>query len=136
MKLEYMEVLKSQFLGSTINTDASYSEVPILTITPAPPGGISAKAICMLGGHGFINDIMITDPGYKYSSAPTITALAGTVTTGQVQTFTVTINKDRQSIFTWDLENAIEINENAVIQVVDRVFMDTTNFVTNANFYI
>jgi hypothetical protein len=116
----------SAVMDSTIPTQASYSSVPILTITDAPSGGINATAICTLGGNGFINNIIITNPGAGYITVPTITAPAGNVTTGQVQTFTVTINLDRQRIFTWDLKTSIDLNENGLIQIVDRVFMNTS----------
>jgi len=116
----------SAVMDSTIPTQASYSSVPILTVTPAPSGGINATAICTWGGNGFINNIIITNPGAGYITVPTITAPAGNVTTGVVQTFTVTINLDRQRIFTWDLKTSIDLNENGLIQIVDRVFMNTS----------
>jgi len=82
--------------------------------------------ICTLDSNGFIDNVIITNPGVGYITVPTITAPAGTVTTGQVQTFIVEINLDRQRIFTWDLKTSIDLNENGLIQIVDRVFMNTS----------
>ena len=79
-----------------------------------------------LTSNGFIDNVIITNPGVGYITVPTITVPAGTVTTGQVQTFIVEINLDRQRIFTWDLKTSIDLNENGLIQIVDRVFMNTS----------
>jgi len=40
------------------------------------------------------------------------------MTTGVVQTFTVTTNFDRQRTFTWDLKTSIDLNENGLNQIV------------------
>jgi len=67
----------SAVMGSTIPTQASYSSPPILTITAAPSGGVNATAICTLGSNGFINNIIITNAGERYTAVPTITAPLG-----------------------------------------------------------
>ena len=56
------------------------------------------------------------------------------MTTGVVQTFTVTTNFDRQRIFTWDLKTSIDLNENGLNQIVDRVLTNTPGLSTTQIF--
>ena len=116
----------SAVLGSTIDTDASYSSPPILTITEAPSGGVNATAICTIGSNGFINSIIITNAGERYTEVPTITAPLGTITgtsTGSnTQPFVVSLNLDRRRIYTWDLINEIVLNENGKVSLIDKLF--------------
>ena len=94
----------SAVMGSTIQTEASYSVPPILTITPAPSGGVNATAICTLGGNGFINNIIISNAGERYTEVPTITAplgtQSGTAVGSKTQVFVVSLNIDRHRIYT------------------------------------
>lgn len=126
----------SAVLGSTIPTTASYSVAPILTITPAPEGGVNCTAICTLGGNGFIDNIIITNAGERYITAPTITAPVGTVSgtdpaTSVRQSFIISINLNRRRIYTWDLMNEIILNENGKISLIDKLFSfnATSNFI-------
>jgi len=72
------------------------------------------------GGGGFnllcprVRVLSLLRPGAGYLLVPIITAPQGNVTTGVVQTFTVTINLDRQKMFTWDLKTSIKwVNSNS-----------------------
>ncbi len=116
----------SAVMGSTIPTQASYSSPPILTITAAPSGGVNATAICTLGSNGFINNIIITNAGERYTAVPTITAplgnITGTSAGSKTQEFTVSLNLDRRRIYTWDLINEIVLNEKGKISFIDKLF--------------
>jgi len=128
--------ITSAVIGSTIPTNASYSSVPLLVVSDAPLGGVNATAICTLGGNGFINNIIITNAGERYTTPPTITAPIGTVggtdpNTTVPQSFIITINLDRRRIYTWELMNEIILNENGKISLIDKLFSfgATTNFI-------
>jgi autotransporter-associated beta strand protein len=59
------------FTGLT-NTTGVYSYVPWVTFS-SPPSGTNATGIAILNQAGQVFDIVVTDPGSGYTSAPTIT---------------------------------------------------------------
>jgi len=69
-----------------------------------------------------LSSITITNPGTGYTTAPTITL---SPSNGGV-VLKAFINIQKRRIFEWDLENAIEINENRVIEIVDRAYINTS----------
>jgi len=104
----------------------STSSPPTITFSPHPPGSsnINATAIANVSVvNGPISSITITNPGSGYTTAPTITV---TLPGGGGAILKAFINIQKRRVFEWDLENAIEINENALIQVVDRVYTNTS----------
>jgi len=72
--------------------------------------------------NGPISSITITNPGSGYTTAPTITLSPSNGVAGSI----AYINIQKRRIFEWDLENAIEINENGIFQVVDRAHINTS----------
>jgi len=107
-------------------TGLSTGSPPIITFSPHPPGStnVNATATANVVG-GSITSITITNSGSGYTTAPTITlTVNGTVIT--VAVLKAFINIQKRRVFEWDLENAIEINENALIQVVDRAYINTS----------
>lgn len=62
------------------NDGYGYTSPPIITITPAPPGGVSAKAYAKLissGGVSSVKQIILEHAGIGYTIAPTITISGG-----------------------------------------------------------
>ena len=103
----------------------STSSPPIITFSPPPSGSsnVTATAVCTVSVvNGPISSVTITNSGSGYIIAPTIT-LSPANGVGQLKAF---INIQKRRVFEWDLENAIEINENALIQVVDRAYTNTS----------
>jgi len=96
---------------------------PTKAFTPHPSGSsnVNATATVNVVG-GSITSITITNPGTGYTTAPTITL---SITNGGA-VLKAFINIQKRRVFEWDLENAIEINENALIQVVDRAYINTS----------
>jgi len=106
-----------------------YTTAPILSLTAAPTGGVKSTAIMNLL-NGIPYSITITDFGFGYTTAPLITLSGGTVDVagGTVPpTIVSTINLDRKREFEWDLDNPIELNENALIQIVERQFINASS---------
>jgi len=119
----YDKVLEVVILNG--GTGYSTSSPPIITFSPHPPGSsnIQATAIANVSvANGPISSITITNPGSGYTTAPTITLLPDNGG-GVLKAY---INVKKRRVFEWDLENAIEINENALIQVVDRAYINTS----------
>ena len=103
-----------------------YFSEPILTLTSAPTGGIRATATCTIE-NGVPNTVTITNPGFGYTAPPVITISGGGGGTGTLPTIVATINLDRKREFEWDLESPIELNENSLIQIVDRVYINASS---------
>ena len=106
-------------------TGYSTTSPPIITFSPHPPGSTNINATAVANVtvvNGPISSITITNPGSGYTTAPTITLSPSNG--GAVLIAYINIRKRR--VFEWDLENAIEINENALIQAVDRVYINTS----------
>jgi len=117
----------SQIKSVTITTPGTvfYFSVPTITFTPPPTGGILATGTVIIV-NGVPNTFIVTNPGLGYIAPPIITISGGGGGGGTAATFTAFVNKDNKREFEWDLENAIEINENALIQVVDRAYTNTS----------
>jgi len=110
-----------------LNGGSGYSTTspPIISFSPHPPGSsnVNATAVANVNvANGPISSITITNPGTGYTTAPTITL---SITNGEA-VLKAFINIQKRRVFEWDLENAIEINENALIQVVDRAYINTS----------
>jgi len=99
---------------------------PVWTLTTPPTGGIRATATCTIET-GVPNTVTITNPGFGYTAPPVITISGGGGGTGTLPTIVTTINLDRKREFEWDLESPIELNENALIQIVDRVYINASS---------
>ena len=96
---------------------------PIISFSPHPPGSSNVNATATANAvGGSITSITITNPGTGHTTSPTIT-LSPTNGGAVLKAF---INIQKRRVFEWDLENAIEINENALIQVVDRAYINTS----------
>ena len=99
---------------------SGYTSTPTLTLTPHAPGSsnVRATATCTIS-NGRINTVTITNPGTGYTTAPTINVTGGGDGGSILKTY---IYIPKRRVFEWDLENAIELNENGVIHLVDKVF--------------
>jgi len=98
-----------------------YYSVPVLTFSNPPTGGILAT------GHfnivsGVPTSITITNRGLGYTADPTISISGGGGGAGIVATFLSKINLSKKREFVWNLQNPIQLNENGLIQIVDRVY--------------
>ena len=115
--------LFSSVSSARINTPRTifYFSEPLLTFTTPPTGGVRATATCTLV-NGVPNTLTITNPGYGYTTPPVITISGGGGGTGTAATFATTINLSKKREFVWDLETPIQLNENGIIQIVDRVY--------------
>jgi len=102
----------------TAGTQFYFSE-PTITFAAPPTGGVRATGTVSII-NGVPNTITITNSGSGYTSAPTITITAGG--SGTLPTFITTINLSKKREFVWNLENPIELDENGLIQIVDRVY--------------
>ena len=111
-----------------------YFSEPLLTLTTPPTGGIRATATCTIV-NGVPNTITITNAGFYYLVTPAITISGGRGGTSTATTFITTINLSKKREFVWDLENPIELNENGLIQIVDRVYSGGGISTTTANIY-
>jgi hypothetical protein len=121
---------------SVENGGSGYTSVPTITISaPVYSAGIQATATCTIS-NGVINSVVVTNAGRGYNNTPTITISGGGGGSGailkailyrgfgatavaQITQIPVTATKH-----TWALESPVEINENALIQIVDRTYMD------------
>ena len=97
---------------------------PVWTLTTPPTGGIRATATCTIET-GVPNTVTITNPGFGYTAPPVVTISAGG--TGAPPTIMTTINLDRKREFEWDLESPIELIENALIQIVEREYINASS---------
>ena len=107
---------KVDFVGTRF-----YYSAPVLTFSNPPTGGILAT------GHfnivsGVPTSITITNRGLGYTTAPTITISGGGGNTGTISTFSSTIDLSKKREFVWNLQNPIQLNENGLIQIIDRVY--------------
>ena len=96
-----------------------YFSVPTITFGLPPTGGVRATGTVSII-NGVPHTITITNHGSGYTAIPIITITAGG--TGTLATFITTINLSKKREFVWNLENPIELNENGIIQIVDRVY--------------
>ena len=139
--ITYDRVLEIEIIDGGTGGLSVFSLPPNIIISPSQTGGVSATATCTVL-NGKINTITMTNQGTGYTSAPIVTILSvigggGTEDATAVPPVPIRtavlkayINIRKRRVFEWDLENAIEINENGVIQVVDRAYTNTsTNLV-------
>ena len=99
-----------------------YFSEPVLTFATPPTGGVRATGNFTIV-NGVPTSIIITNSGSGYNTTtPTITISGGGGGTGTAATFITTINLSKKREFVWNLENPIELNENGLIQIVDRVY--------------
>ena len=133
----YDRVLEIEIIDGGTGGISVFSLPPNIIISPSQTGGVNATATCTIAD-GKINTITITNPGSGYTTAPAVT-IQGVVNGGGTADATATppipirtavlnafINIRKRRVFEWDLKNAIEINENALIQVVDRAYTNTS----------
>lgn len=110
----------------TIGT-AIYNTPPTITFTAAPSGitqtaGVTALGTPIMSATNTLIGINITRAGFNYVSIPTITISAPS-TAGTSTVLTCILNTARHRIYTWVLEKPIILNENGLLQVLNRVFM-------------
>ena len=105
---------------NTVGTTFYFSE-PLLTFAAPPTGGIRATGTVSIV-NGVPNTITITNAGLGYTSIPVITISGGGGGAGTAATFVTTINLSKKREFVWNLQNPIQLNENGIIQIVDRVY--------------
>lgn len=119
---------------------SGYDEIDSSTIIESvtlPPQDNRAKAVCTIDSNGSIDTVTITDAGagYNGSEPPVITVTPNENFQGRPAILTAHMKgngailriKGKYQIikaerYTWELENGIEVNENALLQVVDRHF--------------
>jgi len=103
---------------------SGYTSVQTLTFPVLSPSSneVRATATCTVSD-GEIDSVTITEAGTGYTSAPTIIISGGDGSGGVLKAY---INIRKRRVFEWDLQNAIELNENGLIQVVDRAYINTS----------
>jgi len=121
-------VLYSSIRTITITNPGTvfYFTEPVLSLSSPPTGGIRATATCTIE-NGVPNTVTITNPGFGYTAAAVITISGGGGGAGTVPTIVTTVNLDRKREFEWDLESPIELNENALIQIVEREYINASS---------
>lgn len=122
------------FIISGTGTGYDITNPPTITIS-APPSGSTATAEVFSIADGKITAFVITSvgEGYDINTLPTITISGGGgsgatakalyhLGAGASATANLTFEPDVIKKYSWELDNPIEINENALISVVDRQF--------------
>lgn len=120
--------------GTGIGYDIN--DPPTVTIA-APSSGVTATAVVSEIYNGKITRFDVTNAGsgYDINNPPTVTISGGGGTgafgtalfrkgAGATATATLTFEPDVIKKYSWDLETPIEVNENALISVVDRQFQN------------
>lgn len=119
------------------NGGSGYTSVPTITISaPVYSNGIQATATATIL-NGVINSVSVTNMGRGYNNTATVTVTGGggngailkpilywgfgATAVAQITQIPITASK-----YTWQLETPMEINENALLQVVDRAFSGIT----------
>jgi hypothetical protein len=132
-----LTILNGSVVNSTILSRGSYSSIgTAFTNVSNPPLTSVATATCTIDGEGSINSITITNEGSGYTSTPNV-VLEQTSYTEQAQLIAhrtvgfngaLSINSRYQPSqvfkYTWDLDTPISINENALLQIVERQFLN------------
>jgi len=98
-----------------------YFSEPVLSFGLPPTGGVRATGTVSII-NGVPHTITMTNRGSGYTAIPVITISGGGGGAGTAATFVTTINLSKKREFVWNLENPIELNENGIIQIVDRVY--------------
>lgn len=131
------------YSASGTGSGYSMSNLPTITIS-APSSGSTATAVVSSIENGKITQITITSvgEGYDINTLPTITISGGGgsgatakalyhLGAGATATANLTFEPDVIKKYSWELDSPIEINENALISVVDRQFENIPS--ANAN---
>lgn len=132
-----LTILNGSVIGFNIISRGSYSYAgTAFTTVSNPPLTNVATATCTIDGEGSINSITITNEGSGYTSTPNI-VLEQTSYTEQAElkahrtvgfNGALSINSRYQPSqvfkYTWDLDTPITINENAILQIVERQFLN------------
>lgn len=122
------------YSASGTGTGYDITNPPTITIS-APPSGSTATAEVFSIADGKITAFVITSvgEGYDINTLPTITISGGGgsgatakalyhLGAGASATANLTFEPDVIKKYSWELDNPIEINENALINIVDRQF--------------
>ena len=123
------------FAPEGTGTGYDINNPPTITIAPPPHHGSTATAQVSQIVDGKITEMIVTSVGedYDINNLPTVTITGGGGTgatakalyrlgAGATATANLTFEPDVIKKYSWELENPIEINENALISVVDRQF--------------
>lgn len=115
------------------NGGSGYTSLPAITISaPDIAGGIQATAYAVLTD-GVITSITIDGGGSGYTKNPTVSVTGGGGSGAVLKAYlyrgfgatavaSITLQPLTSTRFTWELETPVEVNENALLQVVDRQF--------------
>lgn len=112
------------------NKGSGYTSTPSVSITGG--GGSGATGTAIISG-GLISEITMSNVGSGYTSAPSISITGGggsgasamaLVSYGLFGEAKARISQKGTRVFkyAWDLDESVEINENALLQVVDRQY--------------
>jgi len=133
--ITYDRVIEIEIIDGGTGGVSVFSLPPNIIISQSQTGD-NATLTCTIAD-GKINTITITNQGSGYTTPPAVTIQSVTGGGGGagadndpparsvVLKAYLTVKKRR--VFEWDLENAIEINENGVFQVADRVILNANN---------
>lgn len=115
------------------NGGSGYTSAPTITISaPDIAGGTQATATATISD-GVVTGATMTVFGSGYTTIPTVTLSGGggsgavlrallTRGEGATASASITVEPTRSNLFTWTLNTPVEVNENALLQVVDRQF--------------
>ena len=114
------------------NGGSGYTSLPTITISAPDIAGIQATAYAVLTD-GVITSITIDGGGAGYTKNPTVIVTGGGGSGavlkgylyrgfGATAVASITLQPLTSTKFTWELETPVEVNENALLQVVDRQF--------------
>lgn len=119
--------------GYTITSGGNYDATSCIIFVGEPNTTDIATATCTIDAEGKINSVSITNIGLNYTSPPTI-QISGLgfaiLRTYLTEGFGGNIVLDTDFVpttiykYTWQLESPIEVNENALLQVVHREFFN------------
>jgi len=119
--------------GFTITSGGNYDSTSCLILVGQPNTTDIATATCTIDAEGKIDSVNITNIGLNYTSPPTIqiSGLGSAVLrTYLTEGFGANIVLDTDFVpttiykYTWLLDSPIEINENALLQIVHREFFN------------
>ena len=120
----------------TIISRGLYSSDTPNTVVSYPPLTSVATATCTIDGEGSIKTITITNEGSGYTSTPNVeieqssfeepAQLIAHRTVGFYGALSINSKYQPSQVFkyTWDLDTPISINENALLQIVERQFLN------------
>jgi len=98
------------------NLGVNYLTTPTITISAPPAGGIQATVTCAVSS-GFIATVTVSNRGRGYITEPTFTINSITGRDGIIRAYPY-----RRKQFVCELETPVHLDENALLQVVDRSF--------------